>query len=202
MKQWRIFAAFVGVFLAAYTLPLANPKVTSAIVEAFKMLQWYAREHTLPCVVPALCIAGAITTFLSKSAVLRHLGPTANRIEAYSVASVSGTVLAVCSCSMLPMFAGIYRLGAGLGPASTFLYAGPAINILAIFLTARVLGLELGVIRAVGAVVFGLVLGLLMAAGTSTGLVQKMIASRGLQAANAGPNASPASSWGRSACFC
>ena len=164
MKQWKILAAFVVVFLTAYFLPLSSVKVTGAILEAFKMLQWYARNHTLACVVPALFIAGAIITFLSKEAVVRHLGPKANKVEAYSVASVSGTVLAVCSCSVLPMFAGIYRVGAGLGPASAFLYAGPAINILAVFLTARVLGFEIGAARAVGAVVFGIIIGLIMAA--------------------------------------
>jgi len=163
VKQWKILAAFVVIFLAAYFLPLSNVKVSGAILEAFKMLQWYARNHTLACVVPALFIAGAIITFLSKEAVLRHLGPKANKVEAYSVASVSGTVLAVCSCSVLPMFAGIYRVGAGLGPASAFLYSGPALNILAIFLTARVLGFEIGIARAVGAIVFGIVIGLIMA---------------------------------------
>jgi uncharacterized membrane protein YraQ (UPF0718 family) len=163
VKQGKILAAFVAVFLVAYGLPLSNPKVATAILEAFKMLQWYARQHTLACVVPALFIAGAIITFLSKEAVVRHLGPKANKIEAYSVASVSGTVLAVCSCSVLPMFAGIYRVGAGLGPASAFLYSGPALNILAIFLTARVLGFQLGLWRAVGAVVFGIIIGIIMA---------------------------------------
>jgi uncharacterized membrane protein YraQ (UPF0718 family) len=163
VKQVKILAAFVAVFLVAYGLPLSNPKVTTAILEAFKMLQWYARQHTLACVVPALFIAGAIITFLSKEAVLRHLGPRANKVEAYSVASVSGTVLAVCSCSVLPMFAGIYRVGAGLGPASAFLYSGPALNILAIFLTARVLGFEIGLARAVGAIVFGIIIGIIMA---------------------------------------
>ena len=147
MKQWKLLGAFVGVFLGAYFLPLSNSKVTVAIVEAFKMLQWYARNHTLACVVPALFIAGAIITFLSREAVLRHLGPQANKFWAYLVASVSGTALAVCSCSVLPMFAGIYGVGAGLGPASAFLYAGPAVNILAIFLTARVLGFEIGAVR-------------------------------------------------------
>lgn len=163
MKQWRIFGAFLSIFLIACFLPLSSPRVKTAILEAFKMLQWYARNHTLACVVPALFIAGAIITFLSKEAVLRHLGPKAKKVEAYSVASVSGTVLAVCSCSVLPMFAGIYRVGAGLGPASTFLYAGPAINVLALFLTARVIGFEIGIARAVGAVVFGVVIGILMA---------------------------------------
>lgn len=164
MREWRIFAAFAVVFVVSYGLPLSDPKVLAAIVEAFKMLQWYARNHTLACVVPALFIAGGIITFLSKQAVLRHLGPKASKVEAYSVASVSGTVLAVCSCSVLPMFAGIYRVGAGLGPASAFLYSGPALNILAIFLTARVLGFKIGVARAVGAIVFGIVIGLIMAA--------------------------------------
>jgi len=163
VREWKIFAAFAIVFLVAYFLPLSNAQVGGAILEAFKMLQWYARNHTLACVVPALFIAGAITTFLSKEAVLRHLGPKANKVEAYSVASVSGTVLAVCSCSVLPMFAGIYRVGAGLGPAAAFLYAGPALNILAVFLTARVLGFEIGIARAIGAIVFGVIIGLIMA---------------------------------------
>lgn len=173
-RELKILAVFVAVFVVAYFLPLATPtfeagtnpthaKVTKAIIEAFVLLQWYARNHTLACVVPALFIAGAITTFLSKEGVLKHLGPKANKAEAYSVASVSGTVLAVCSCSVLPMFAGIYRIGAGLGPAACFLYAGPAINVLAIFLTARVLGFELGVARVIGAIVFGVIVGLFMA---------------------------------------
>jgi len=162
-KEWKIFATFAAIFLVAYYLPLANPNVNDAILDAFILLQWYARNHTLACVVPALFIAGAITTFLSKESVLKHLGPKANKAKAYSVASVAGTVLAVCSCSVLPMFAGIYRVGAGLGPASCFLYAGPAINVLAIFLTARVLGFELGVARVVGAIVFGVIIGLIMA---------------------------------------
>jgi len=113
-REWKILAAFVAVFGVAYYLPLANPGVNGAIIEAFKLLQWYARNHTLACVVPALFIAGAITTFLSQAAVMRYLGPKANKAAAYSVASVAGAVLAVCSCSVLPMFAGIYGLGAGL----------------------------------------------------------------------------------------
>jgi uncharacterized membrane protein YraQ (UPF0718 family) len=162
-RELKIFAALAGIFLAAYFLPLSNPKIQDAIGESFRLLQWYARNHTLPCIVPALFIAGAIITFLSQSSVMRYLGPKANPILAYGVASVSGCVLAVCSCSVLPMFAGIYQLGAGLGPASAFLYSGPAINVLAIFLSARVLGLPLGVARAVGAVVFSVAIGLLMA---------------------------------------
>lgn len=159
----KILAALIGIFIVAYALPLGNPKIQEAIQEAFRLLQWYARNHTLACVVPALFIAGAIITFLSQASVMRYLGPKSNPVLAYSVASVSGCVLAVCSCSVLPMFAGIYQLGAGLGPASAFLYSGPAINVLAIFLSARVLGLSIGVGRAVGAIVFAVVIGLLMA---------------------------------------
>lgn len=163
MKEWKTFAWLVSVFVIAYFIPLGNPKVSSAIFEAFHLLQWYAREHTLTCVVPAMFIAGAIATFLSKESVMRYLGPTANRPLAYTVASVSGVILAVCSCSVLPMFAGIYTLGAGLGPASAFLYSGPAINVMAVFLSARVLGLDLGLARAIGAIVFASIIGLSMA---------------------------------------
>lgn len=162
-KQIKIFAALVAIFLMAYYLPLGNPRIEGAVLEAFKLLQWYARNHTLACVVPALFIAGAIITFLSQSAVMRYLGPKSNKLAAYSVASVAGVVLAVCSCSVLPMFAGIYNLGAGIGPASAFLYSGPAINILAIFLTARVLGFDIGLWRAIGAIGFAFLVGLGMA---------------------------------------
>lgn len=162
-KQLKILAAFVTIFLVAYFLPLADPKISGAILEAFKLLQWYARNHVLACVLPALFIAGGLMTFLSQASVMRYLGPKSNKLAAYAVASVAGTVLAVCSCSVLPMFAGIYKLGAGLGPASAFLYSGPAINILAIFLTARVLGLDIGLWRALGAIVFASLVGLAMA---------------------------------------
>jgi hypothetical protein len=162
-REGKIFLLFAGIFLFAYYLPLGSPKVQEALLEAFMMLQAYARNHTLTCVVPALFIAGAIITFLSQASVMRYLGPTANKPLAYTVASVSGTVLAVCSCSVLPMFAGIYTMGAGLGPASAFLYSGPGINILAIFLTARVLGFELGLARVIGAVSFAFLVGLAMA---------------------------------------
>jgi len=163
MKQWKIFAAMAAVFLVAYFLPLSDPKIGGAILEAFKLLQWYARNHTLACVVPALFIAGGIITFLSQASVMKYLGPNSNKAIAYPVAAVSGTILAVCSCSVLPMFAGIWKLGAGLGPASAFLYSGPAINVLAIFLTARVLGFDIGLARALGAVVFAFFVGLGMA---------------------------------------
>jgi uncharacterized protein len=163
-KDWRFFLGLLTVFLIAYFLNFTDPKIQGAIMDAFFMLQWYARNHTLACVVPAMFIAGAIACFFSKESVLRHLGPRANKIEAYSVASVSGTVLAVCSCSVLPMFASIYKVGAGLGPAAAFLYSGPAINVIAIFLTARVLGFDLGIARVIGSIVFAVVIGVIMAA--------------------------------------
>lgn len=163
MKDLKKFWWLVGIFVVIYFLPLGNPKITNAIFEAFKLLQWYAINHTLACVVPAMFIAGAISTFLSQASVMRYLGPDANRAMAYTVASVSGIVLAVCSCSVLPMFAGIYTMGAGLGPASAFLYSGPAINIMAIFLSARVLGFDIGLARAIGAIGFAFVIGLSMA---------------------------------------
>ncbi len=163
-RELKILAALLTVFVVAYFLPLGNPKVQEAIQEAFRLLQWYARNHTLACVVPALFIAGAIMTFLSQSSVIRYLGPKSNPVLAYAVASVAGCVLAVCSCSVLPMFAGIYNLGAGLGPATAFLYSGPGINVLAIFLSARVLGFSIGAGRFIGAVTFSVVIGLLMAA--------------------------------------
>lgn len=163
-REWKIFGWLAGIFLAAYFLPLGNPKVSNAIYEAFRLLQWYARQHTLACVVPAMFIAGAIATFLSQASVMRYLGPKSNRFMAYTVASVSGCILAVCSCSVLPMFAGIYTIGAGLGPASAFLYSGPAINVMAIFLSARVLGFEIGLARAIGSIGFAFVIGLIMAA--------------------------------------
>jgi len=131
-------------------------------MEAFHMMQEYARLHVLLCLVPAFFIAGAIGNFVSQGAVLKYLGAKANKFLAYGVASVSGAILAVCSCTVLPLFGGIYKRGAGLGPAITFLYSGPAINVLAIILTARVLGLRLGIARALGAIIFSIVIGLAM----------------------------------------
>ncbi len=163
MKDWKKFAWLAGIFLVAYYIPLGNPKVANAVLESFRLLQWYAVNHTLACVVPAMFIAGAISTFLSQASVMRYLGPDSSRVLAYGVASVSGVVLAVCSCSVLPMFAGIYAMGAGIGPASAFLYSGPAINVMAIFLSARVLGFDIGLARAVGAVIFAVIIGLCMA---------------------------------------
>ena len=156
------FASTLGLFLLIWYLPVDSPRFAGALLEGFALLHWYAREHVLLCLVPAFFIAGAIAVFLSKDAVMKYLGPTANKLAAYGVASISGSVLAVCSCTVLPLFGGIYRRGAGLGPAIAFLYAGPAINVLAMILTAKVLGLELGVARALGAVLFSLVIGVIM----------------------------------------
>ena len=161
-KQNRSLLILVGVFLLAYFVPFSSGRVSAAVQESFLMLAEYAREHVLLCLVPAFFIAGAITVFLNQQAVIRYLGPQAKKIVAYSVASVSGTILAVCSCTVLPLFKGIYKKGAGIGPAVAFLYSGPAINVLAIVLTAKVLGLRLGVARAVGAVLFAFVIGLMM----------------------------------------
>ncbi len=156
-----------AVFLAARFLPFsdlpAGSKGASVARESLLMLQDYARHHVLLCLVPALFIAGAISVFISQASVIAYLGAGARKVVAYSVAAVSGTVLAACSCTILPLFAGIHRRGAGLGPATTFLYAGPAINVLAIILTARVLGWELGLARAVSAVVLSAVVGVAMA---------------------------------------
>ncbi len=157
------FLYIAGAFFAFYFMPVDSTRLHQAAIEALAMMHEYAREHVLLCLVPAFFIAGAISVFVSQQAVIRYLGAKAKRWVAYSVAAVSGTILAVCSCTVLPLFAGIYKRGAGLGPASAFLYSGPAINVLAIILTARVLGLELGVARAVGAIIFSVVIGLLMA---------------------------------------
>ena len=160
--EWKSLAWIVAVFLIAFYLPVGTVRFDGAVGEALHLVRWYAREHVLLCLVPAFFIAGAISSFVSQAAVIRYLGPRAPRPVAYGVAAVSGTILAVCSCTVLPLFAGIYQMGAGLGPATTFLYSGPAINVLAIVFTANVLGLELGMARAVGAVFFAVVIGLIM----------------------------------------
>jgi len=153
---------FIIVFLILYFAPLEVMNLPRAILESFFMAQNYAREHVLFCLLPAFFIAGAISNFISKEAVTKYFGAKANKVLAYGVASISGCILAVCSCTVLPMFAGIYTRGAGIGPATAFLYSGPAINILAIILTARVLGYELGIARAGGAVAFSIIIGILM----------------------------------------
>jgi hypothetical protein len=152
----------IAVFLGLYFLPIGIERFNNAIIQSLILVKWYAREHVLLCLVPAFFIAGAISVFVSQASVMKYLGAKANKIIAYGVASVSGTILAVCSCTVLPLFAGIYKMGAGLGPACAFLYSGPAINVLAIILTARILGFQLGVARAVGAILFSIVIGLLM----------------------------------------
>jgi len=161
-QEWKKVILMIGAFLAAFYLPVGSTRFDRALLEAFHLVKWYAREHVLLCLIPAFFIAGAIAVFVSQGAVMKYLGARAKKVLAYGVASVSGSVLAVCSCTVLPLFAGIYRMGAGLGPATAFLYSGPAINVLAIILTARVLGMELGIARAVGAIVFSVIIGLLM----------------------------------------
>jgi len=161
--EWKYLVWIVVVFLGLFYLPVGTPRFDNAMLEAFHLAKWYAQEHVLLCLVPAFFIAGAIGVFVSQAAVMKYLGADANKVLAYGVASVSGTILAVCSCTILPLFAGIYRMGAGLGPATAFLYSGPAINVLAIVLTASVLGPELGIARGLGAIVFSVIIGLAMA---------------------------------------
>jgi hypothetical protein len=162
-RELKIFGWLAAGFVAVYFLPVGVPRFDGAVLEGLELVRWYAREHVILCLLPAFWIAGAISAFLSKESVMRYLGPGAPKVASYGVASVSGTILAVCSCTVLPLFSGIYRMGAGLGPATAFLYSGPAINALAIILTARILGWEIGLARALGAVGFSLVVGALMA---------------------------------------
>jgi len=137
--------------------------INEIVQSGFEALLEYLSAHVLTCLIPAFFIAGAIAVFVSQASVMKYFGAKAKKILAYSVASVSGAILAVCSCTILPLFAGIHKRGAGLGPAIAFLYSGPAINILAIVYSARLLGLDLGLARAIGAVVFSVVIGLVMA---------------------------------------
>ncbi len=160
--EFKWLGGILAVFLLVFFMPVGAARFDNAILEGLALLNWYAREHVMLCLVPAFFIAGAIAVFVSQDAVMKYLGPAAHKTAAYGVASVSGSILAVCSCTVLPLFGGIYRRGAGLGPAIAFLYSGPAINVLAIVLTAKILGVELGVARAVGAVSFALVIGLIM----------------------------------------
>lgn len=162
LKELKILGIMLAVFIAAYFIPFTATRFLNGLHEAFFMLQEYARLHVLLCLVPALFIAGAVSVFISKDSVMRFLGAKAKIWLAYSVAAVSGAILAVCSCTILPLFSGIYKRGAGLGPAIAFLYSGPAINILAIVMTARILGLEMGIARTVGAVTFSVVIGFIM----------------------------------------
>jgi uncharacterized membrane protein YraQ (UPF0718 family) len=161
-EEYKTFLWILGFFLFAYFLPIENARFSEAILSAVTLVKWYAQEHVLLCLVPAFFIAGTIAVFVSQAAVIKYFGAAAKKWLSYLVASVSGTILAVCSCTVLPLFSGIHKRGAGLGPAIAFLYSGPAINILAIILTARILGLELGIARVIGAVVFSVVIGLAM----------------------------------------
>lgn len=159
---WKPMAIIIGVFLLFFWLPLHSDRFIQALIESLALAKWYAQEHVILCLIPAFFIAGAIGVFVSQAAVMKYLGARANKFMAYGVASVSGAILAVCSCTILPLFAGIWKRGAGLGPAIAFLYSGPAINILAIVLTARILGIEIGLARAIGAIFFSIIIGLIM----------------------------------------
>lgn len=161
-EQYKSFLWITGFFLFAYFMPIETEKFRNAIIDAFALAKWYAQEHVLLCLVPAFFIAGVIAVFISQASIIKHFGAKAKKWKAYLIASVSGTILAVCSCTVLPLFSSIHKRGAGLGPAIAFLYSGPAINILAIILTARVLGLELGIARVIGAVSFSIIIGLIM----------------------------------------
>ncbi len=162
MKQKNKFLIIIIVFTFFYFMPFSSSKILNALMESLLMAQDYARQHVLLCLIPAFFIAGAIANFISQENVIKYFGANTNKLLSYTVASVSGTILAVCSCTVLPLFAGIYKRGAGIGPATAFLYSGPAINVLAIILTARVLGFELGLARAIGAIIFSVVIGLSM----------------------------------------
>jgi len=162
MNKKYNFIVILGVFIFVYFAPFSQLEIPQPIIESLLMAQEYAREHVLLCLIPAFFIAGAIANFISQENVIKYFGAKTNKLISYSIASISGTILAVCSCTVLPLFAGIYKRGAGIGPATAFLYSGPAINILAIILTARILGFELGIVRAFGAIIFSVIIGLSM----------------------------------------
>lgn len=161
-REGNLLFFMLAAFLAIYFIPAGTARFDNAVLEAVRLTNWYAREHVILCLLPAFLIAGAMAVYISQGAVMRYLGPTASKPVAFSVASVSGTLLAVCSCTVLPLFGGIYKRGAGLGAAIAFLYSGPAINIMAVVVTAKVLGAEIGIARAVGAILFALVIGTIM----------------------------------------
>jgi uncharacterized protein len=162
-KEIKVLAAMVVVFLVIFHMPLESKVFRTAIDATLDLSRWYAREHVILCLLPAFLIAGVISVFVSQASVIKYFGANAKKWVAYTVASVSGTILAVCSCTILPLFSSIHKRGAGLGPAVAFLYSGPAINILAIILTARILGFEIGLARVIGAVIFAILTGLIMA---------------------------------------
>ncbi len=161
-KELKTFLISVALFLFLYYLPTDSLRFKNAIFEALELTKWYAREHVVLCLIPAFFIAGAMSLFIKQDAVLRYLGSSSKKALSYGVASISGTILAVCSCTVLPLFAGIYQQGAGIGPATAFLYSGPAINVLAIILSAKVLGIEIGFARAIFAIIFSVIIGLTM----------------------------------------
>ncbi|BAU23753.1 permease [Caldimicrobium thiodismutans] len=160
-REIKYLFGFVFFFAFFYFFPVPE-RILQGLKEGALLLSWYAKEHVLFCLIPAFFIAGAISTFISKESVLKYLGPDSSKVFAFLVASISGTVLAVCSCTVLPLFAGLYLQGAGIGPATTFLYSGPAINVLAIVLSAKVLGLNIGIARAIGSISMGILIGVLM----------------------------------------
>ena len=162
-KELKILTWITVVFAFAFFLPIESARFNTAIAATLDLVKWYAREHVILCLLPAFFIAGVISVFVSQASVLKYFGAQAKKWVAYTVAAVSGTILAVCSCTILPLFSSIHKRGAGLGPAIAFLYSGPAINILAIILTARILGFEMGVARTIGAVSFSVIIGLIMA---------------------------------------
>lgn len=162
-KEFKILLWIVVVFAAIFFMPVGNETFMTAILATLDLAKWYAQEHVILCLLPAFFIAGVISIFVSQGAVLKYFGANAKKWVAYTIASVSGAILAVCSCTILPLFSSIYKRGAGLGPAVAFLYSGPAISILSIILTARILGFEMGVARTIGAVSFSIIIGLAMA---------------------------------------
>ncbi|MCK9533803.1 MAG: permease, partial [Pseudomonas sp.] len=161
-RETKLLLLMLAAFLLIYFMPAGTARFDNALLEAVRLTHWYAKEHVILCLLPAFLIAGAMSSYISQGAVMRYLGPDAPKVVAFSVASVSGTLLAVCSCTVLPLFGGIYKRGAGLGAAIAFLYSGPAINIMAVVVTAKVLGAEMGLARAIGAILFALVIGAIM----------------------------------------
>jgi len=161
-EEIKYLVWIIGGFIIFYFLPVEGGLLAEAVTAALSLAKWYAREHVLLCLIPAFFIAGVIAVFISQGAVIKYFGAAAKKWLAYLIASVSGSVLAVCSCTILPLFSSIYKRGAGIGPAVAFLYSGPAVNILAMILTARILGFKLGVARIIGAVLFSIVIGLIM----------------------------------------
>lgn len=163
-KKDRIIIFWIAVLFAIFFfIPYNSSWFNNSVLGGIDLLNEYAKKHVLTCLVPAFFIAGAIAVFIKKEKVMKYLGHEAKKYISYSVASVSGAILAVCSCTILPIFAGIRKRGAGLGPAITFLFSGPAINIAAMFLTISVLGIKIGLARIVFAILLSILVGLTMA---------------------------------------